>query len=224
MTTPTVITTTGAKKRLAGWAAIASGFIGIIAFASLFVYLATQETAFQATGVMPLVGSALLATSDLGSALQAVLLIPAASALDALGRQNAPRLSPAAFAVGVFALLAVAVFRVLTFVNPAVPGILFMAPMGFVGLWLIAVNAIARRALSWGLWIVGVVAGVGYAIVGASFFFLGGLVVLTEGPEAITSDVDFHIGIAIGGFPAGILFPVWAVLLGRKLLTLTDGD
>jgi hypothetical protein len=51
----------------------------------------------------------------------------------------------------------------------------------------------------------------------ASFFFLGGLVVLTDGPFAYANDVDFHNGIAIGGVPGNILYPIWTVLLGRKL-------
>ena len=223
MTTP-IVTATGAKNRLAGWAAIASGVVSVIAFASLVVYLATQERTFEATGVMPPIGTGLLATSDLASTLQVLLMIPAASALDALSRRNAPVVSRAAFTVGVVALLAVATLRLLTFANSAVPGILFMAPMGFVGVWLIVANAIARGALSRSVRIVGTLAGVGFAIMGASFFFLGGLVVLTAGGgDAITNDVDFHNGIAIGGVLADILFPVWAILLGRKLLTQADG-
>ncbi len=55
-------------------------------------------------------------------------------------------------------------------------------------------------------------------IVGASFFFLGGLVVLTEGPYAYAHNVNFHIGIAVGGLPGFIMYPIWAILLGRKLL------
>ena len=93
-----------------------------------------------------------------------------------------------------------------------------MGPMGFVGLWLIVVNWLLADVLSRTLRIAGTVAGVGLIILGASFFFLGGLLVLRDGPFAYASNVNFHIGIAIGGFPAFIVYPIWAILLGRKLL------
>ena len=96
--------------------------------------------------------------------------------------------------------------------------ILFMAPTGFVGVWLIVVNGLGASGLSRGLRAVGILAGIGLVIGGASFFFLGGLAVFTDGPFAYANDVDFHVGIAIGGILGNILFPTWAILLSRKLI------
>jgi hypothetical protein len=99
-----------------------------------------------------------------------------------------------------------------------VSDILFMAPTTFVGLWLVVVNWLLAGKLSLSARALGTTAGLGLLTVGLSFFFLGGLVVLTEGPFAYANDKDFHLGIAIGGVPGFILYPVWAVLLGRMLL------
>jgi hypothetical protein len=217
MTTPTA-TTTGSTYRFAGWAAIASGFIGIISIACLIAYLATQARQFMESGVMPPIGAVLTTGFIVGGLLQALCMIPVGIALHTLARQRWPRVSQAAITVGIVALAAVALLRLLLLLNPAVPDILFMGPMGFVGAWLIVVNWLLAGQFPRVLKIVGTVAGVGLVILGSSFFFLGGLAVLTDGPFAYANDVDFHVGIRIGGFPGFILYPIWAILLGRRLL------
>jgi hypothetical protein len=208
----------GSTYRSAGWAAIASGFVGILAVGSLIAYLTTQADEFIKSGVMPPVGRLLITSNYVGVMLQAIFMIPVAVALHTLGRQRSVGVSRAAVTVGIIALCGVALFRLLLLVNPAVSDILFMGPIGFVGVWLIVVNWLLAGVLSRAIRITGTIAGVGLVIVGASFFFLGGLVVLTEGPYAYTSNVAFHIGIAVGGLPGFIIYPIWAILLGRKLL------
>jgi hypothetical protein len=75
--------------------------------------------------------------------------------------------------------------------------------------------------LSRGIKIIGTIAGVGFVIAGISFFFLGGLAEFTH-PDSIGDDLVFHIPLWVGGVPAFILYPVWAILLGRKLLRAGD--
>lgn len=210
--------------RLAGWAAIASGVIGIIAFGSLIAYLATTPSEVLESkvalepGAIPLLSRLFLSSSDVGFILQSLLMIPVALAIHAYGRQRSPAVSLAAVTVAIIALGGVALLRFLTVVNPDVSGILFMGPTGFIGAWLIVVNWLLASVLSRGLRTTGTVAGVGLIIQSASFFFLGGLIVLTAGPEAYADDVDFHNWNAIGGVPGSILFAIWAILLGSKLL------
>jgi hypothetical protein len=219
MTTLTAVPTRRSNYRFAGWAAIASGVIGIAAILCLIAYLATQARTFVESGVMPPVGAVLITSNYVGVLLQALCLIPAALALHAFGRRRSLRLCQAAVAVGVIALAAVAILRLLLLLYPAtVSDILFMGPMGFVGAWLIVVNWSLAGVLSRVVRVVGAVAGAGLVILGASFFFLGGLAVLTDGPFAYANDADFHIGIAIGGLPGLTLFPVWAIFVGRRLL------
>src|SRR4051794_11314000 len=200
----------------AAWLSIGSGIAGFISLASLLAYLVTQADEFMKTGVMPPVGKILITTNYVGYALQAVLMIPVALLLHDLGRQRSPQVSRVSVAIGIVALLGMAIMRVLPVAYPAVSDILFMAPMGFFGIWLIAFSWLLKGRLSRGLRITGTIAGTGFAIVGASFFFLGGLAVLTDGPFAYANDEDFHVGIRIGGFPAFVLFPIWTILLGRQ--------
>jgi hypothetical protein len=145
-------------------------------------------------------------------------MVPVALALSTLSHDKAPSASRISVVVGIIALLGVAIARLLLLISPAVSDILFMGPMGFVGLWLIAVNWLSAGVITRALRILGMIAGLGLTILGASFFFLGGLAVLTDGPFAYANNVNFHIGIAIGGFPAFILYPTWAILIGRRLL------
>ena len=204
--------------RGSAYAAIASGVIGIISVASLVVYLASQATEFAESGVMPPLGKVLLTTNYAGVMLQALLMIPVALTVHAIGAQRSFRLSRIAVTIGVIALAVVAFLRLLLLLSPAVSDILFMGPMGFVGAWLIVVNWLLAGTLTGALRATGMVAGIGLVILGASFFFLGGLVVLTDGPFAYADDADFHVGIAIGGVPGLIVYPIWAILLGRTLL------
>jgi ketosteroid isomerase-like protein len=207
-----------APHRFAGWASIASGVVGIIALACLVAYLATQARTFVQTGVMPPTGWLLLTANKTGALLQALLMIPAAIAVLEAGRRGSASLSRAVAVVGCLGLAVVVLVRVGILLSPAVSDILFMGPIGFVGVWLIAVNWLLAGRLSLATRIVGTIAGLGLVIVGASFFFLGGLAVLTDGPYAYGKDVDFHVGIRIGGAPGFILFPIWSALLGRALL------
>ena len=204
--------------RNAGWASIASGVIGILAFASLIVYLVTQAGEFGRSGVMPPMGRFLLAVDFVGAALQVLLMLPVSLQLYALRHDRSSQLSRVALIVGVTGFVAVAIARVLALLNPAVSDILFMAPMGLVGVWLIAANWLRGTIPSRGLTVVGVIAGVGLTIVGLNFFFNGGIVVFTQGPFAYATDIRFHMGLALGGVPGFILFPVWAIWLGIKLL------
>lgn len=219
MTTAAAVVTAESKYRLAGWAGLASGVLGILSTACLIAYLTTQAQRFMATGVMPPLGAVLINGNNLGSMAQALCMIPVALALHDIARRRASGTSRAAMLVGVTALLGVALLRFLHAINPAFSDILFMGPTGFVGLWLLVVNVLLAGVLSGTLRVIGTIAGIGLLIVGASFFFLGGLIVLTGDPFAYGRDADFHVGITIGGVPGFILYPLWAILVGRRLMT-----
>jgi hypothetical protein len=206
--------------RLAGRSAIFSGAIGIVAFGALMAYLATQFSAYSNTGVMPLAGKVLLSVDYAGVAIQALLMIPAVITFDRLGEWKSPRFGKWAKVVGVSALVVVAIVRLLIFVSPSVSDILFMAPMGFVGAWLLAVNGFTKNVFPRWLRFLGLVAGAGLTVVGLNFFFNGGMAVFTRGPWAYADDVPFHKGLALGGLPGFILFPIWGILVGIRLARL----
>jgi len=218
MATLTAVPTGRSDYRFAGWAAIASGvacatfLLGLLAFLLMPPQFRTPEVRdiLQPINIVALL-------------LQALFLIPAAFALHTLGRRRCAKASIVAVTVAVIALAAIVVVRALLLLyRETTPDILFMGPMGFVGLWLIVVNWLLAGVLSTPVRIVGALAGLGLVILGASFFFLGGLAVLTEGPAAVATDVDFHIGIRSGGLPGLFLLSIWTILVGRRLLRMED--
>jgi len=224
MTTLPLNSIVPSNSRVAGRSAILSGVIGILAFAALVAYLATQVSKFADTGVMPQAGKILISINYVGVAIQALCMIPVVFALDRLcgwrSGLRSRRLSRWARIVCVFALVVVIVVRLLIFVSPAVSDILFMAPMGFVGVWLLVVNGLLKGVLPGWLRIVGWIAGAGLTVVGLDFFFNGGMAVFFHGPWAYAEDVPFHKGLAIGGLPGFILFPVWAIFVGTRMSRL----
>ena len=220
MTTLQAATGPGAASRGAAGSAIASELMGIMSFASLIacaVYVASHKPdEFKALADVPLLGRLLFKSVYVGSMLQALFMIPVAAAVHALGRLSSRTLSQILAAVGISALTAVVLLRVLIFVDPEVSDILFIGPIGFVGAWLIAVNWLLRDKLSRGLRLAGTVSGVGFVVAGMSFFFLGGLAEFAN-PGAYGDNMPFHIGLWVGGIPGFVVFPIWAILLGRGL-------
>lgn len=211
-------------NRPAGWAAIGSGMMGVLGFGFLIgfaAYVASQKTEFKELEDVPLLGRLLLKGNYVGIMLQAFFMIPVAAALHTLSRTRSQKIGRAATAVGITALVAVVLLRLLVLLNPKVSDLLFIGPMGFVGVWLIAVNWLLSGILTRGIKMIGTVAGAGFVIAGISFFFLGGLAEFTH-PDSIGDDLVFHIPLWVGGIPAFILYPVWAILLGRKLVRLDD--
>jgi hypothetical protein len=212
-------------NRLAGWAGIVSGISGLVAVYFLLAYLgsasATTRQEWLADGAVgtPPGVFAFQTVNYVGVLLQALFMIPVAVTLRQLDKLH-QGLSRLAATVGIVALGAIVMLRllVLTLGNRAVPDLLFLGPTGFVGIWLVFVNWLLTPVLPKKARVLGTIAGIGLAIAGASFFFLGGLTVLTEGPYAVAGDVDFHAGLYIGGFPGFILYSIWAILVGRRLL------
>ena len=221
MTTPPAATATRPTKRFVGWAAIASGIMGIMSFGFLLAFVAYAVTHkmgdIKEFADIPLVGRLLLKGSYVGSMLQALCMIPVLIAMHALGRLRSQKMSGAVTAVGMIGLIAVALLRAIILVNPKVSDILFIGPMGFVGVWLVMSNSLLRGVFSRGIRVMGVIVGVGFVIAGLSFFFLGGLAEFSH-PGALGNDLVFHAGLWGGGIPAFLLYPLWAILLGRKLL------
>lgn len=205
-------------QRLTGWSAIASGVIGIIAVTSLMAFFAVETPQVRSTG-NPTVSSPLGTTSDIALMLQALLMLPVAVALHARGRQRSPGLSRVALGLGVATLSTMVILQLLLVVKVlrfAQEGPPFTAAIGVLGLWLIVVNGSSSGALPRRITRTGSVAGIGFAVLAASFFAFGG-------PAAAADPVGFSnpallIGSGIGTLVGFIAYPIWAILLGRTLL------
>jgi hypothetical protein len=226
VTTLAVRRKSASSHRRAAWAAIASGVVGIVALA--FILAAVSERTNRLGAGRPgALSVSLQASHDVGLMLQAVLIIPAALILHAFGRRRSRALSGANVGVGVAALSLIALVELLLLINvvPTRLDTFYMPPLGVVGVWLIVANWLGvervPRALIW----LGTVAGLGLAVLGTSAFLfltfqaLGGAAAMADS-RTVKWNRELHVGLAVGTLIGRTMFPIWAMLLGRKLLLI----
>lgn len=214
--------TSPTTHRLLQWLAISSGALGICSFASLIVYITSPNIQMRASGAVAPMGEKLLAAQFLCSAAQFLMMVPIAIWFYRSGCSNisqADRIRTVRYwtILGVLALAAVGLLRLVAMVDAAISDILFMLPLGLVGVWLMAINWVNPTGLPGWMRVWSIIAGICLAGVGLNFLFNGGLAVFSEGPMAYGSNVNFHIGLGLFGFPGFILFATWSILLGVRL-------
>ncbi|MDB5024222.1 MAG: hypothetical protein JWP78_1977 [Mucilaginibacter sp.] len=206
--------------RTAGRAAIASGMAGVIAIAFLITYLVVRdENIYKAI--------ALMRFHDLALTIQMLLLIPVAIGLYKLSQQMPKGISNGMLNAGIGMLLFTAVLLLLG-IFKVVSDVLYTAPQGFFGVWLIFVNWRLKRMLPIWLRLFGMVVGLGLALVGV--FCIGYAlfvdVIILRIPAATVEEVQkvpdtpanqiLH-QINWVGAPMGVLtLPFWALLLGLR--------
>lgn len=180
------------------WLAILSGVLGICSFASLIAYITSPDLQMEESGAVAPTGQLLLTAQFLCSAAQVFLMIPVAIWLYRRNQRRLPGVGRKRMVrnwtmLGVVALAAVGVLRLIAMVDVAISDILFMLPMGLVGAWLVSINWLNLKVLPKWMRIWGAVAGIGLVGVGLNFIFNGGLAVFSDSPMAYRSNVQFHI-------------------------------
>jgi hypothetical protein len=153
--------TTASSYRSAGWAAIASGVIGLAAYGCLLSAVLTRDSWFLSRYVY-----LMFKANQVGFILQLLLLIPAAAGLQKLSQQQSPGISRAALNVGIGAL-ALAVVSLLLGIVGILPEGYSFTTLGMVGVGLIVVNwrlsGVMPRWLRW----LGMTVGSGVLIFGS---------------------------------------------------------
>src|SRR5258705_7698488 len=157
----------GPSYRNAGRAAIASGVIGIAAFGLLMGAVLTRASSGQ---YIPSARIRMLFNAhDIGIALQFLLIISVVFGLRTLSRQSPPGLSKATFATGVGALIFVVLLVLLGVGDKIVTNGIYTFPQGIFGIWLIVANWRLSGSLpGWLRWL-GMIVGLGLALVGTCF-------------------------------------------------------
>ncbi|MDB5148165.1 MAG: hypothetical protein JWQ57_2185 [Mucilaginibacter sp.] len=214
---------TASPYRSAGWSAIASGIIGIVAYGSLMTAVTTRTTKVPSQAVYFLFNA-----HDVGLIIQFLLMIPVVFALYKLSQQRYPGMSKSMLRVGIGAVSFIAFLLPLGILNITSNG-LYTFPQGVFGVWLIIVcwrmPHVLPRAVRW----LGMVVGPGLVLVGMAL--IGYLIFVNTLPLQIPS-VDpakypdsftlanqiIHYFIYIGSYMGVMTLPVWTILLGRKLL------
>ena len=216
--------TTRVSYRSAGWSAITSGILGLLAFAALITAVLTR-TSWEIT---PRIWF-LFNVHNAVTILQFLSMIPLAIGLYNLSHKQSPGMSRATLNIGIVTLSLTALFNLLYF-----PKIMsdeyYMIPQGVFGVWLIAVNWQLKSILSKGLRWFGIIVGFGLALVGvyeigfAIFVDPSGLRIPAPDFESIkdpgdtTANIIVHLILDIGTFIGVLPFPIWAITIGRKLL------
>jgi hypothetical protein len=214
--------------RVIGWAAIASGAIGIIAYGCLMLALA-KRNAVENTDALSLF---FFSAHGLTVVVQLLLMIPLVIELKALSRQSTPTKQSSTFNGGVVAISLTTLLLLLIYVNFVSDG-LYMLPQGAFGVWLMLVNWNLREMLPAWLRYFGMVTGVGLLLVGISFGAYAIVVdtVVLRIPAAPLSDYP-HTFSAVNAFLHQVLYvgtcmgvatlPIWTALTGWRLLAEID--
>lgn len=209
--------------RNTGWMAIASGVVGLAAFAVLMVAVTTRSTWVLSSRVY-----LLFRAHDLAVVLQFLALIPVALGLQRLSRENPPGIGSRTLIWGVGALCLVALLLLLG-VGKVVNDMAYMLPQGLFGAWLILANMRLSGLLPRWLRYFGVVVGFGLVLVGTVFpglalFVYPNMLKIPAAP--VDNDAFQNTGVnqllhgllAVGSVLGVMTLPVWSLLTGAKLI------
>lgn len=182
-------------SRLASW----SAYLSVAATWLGFILLVLFFSIGQPFGTL----------NDTASVLQVLFMIPVAIALHRLAPVNALQPSLATAVIGIGAMSIIAVLQSLIAINPALYPVLTGAVLvagGGLGVWLVLANYLCRQyallpnRLAW----LGIITGLSYVVLVIGF--------LLSGQE--------NILFGIGSLMVIIIYPIWAIWLGRRLLLI----
>jgi len=207
--------------RSPGWAAIASGTIGIFAIASLIGYLVLRSSN---TGA----GILMNRLHDVGVSLQFLLLIPVVIAFHKMSQQRGLSITQTSFTTGIVTICFIVLFLLLILPG-IVSDILYMLPEGVFGAWLIFICYRMKGILSKGLKRFGMIIGFGFILVG--LFFVGYIILVSTIPLRIpaasleeSSNIQItpansylHYFLDIGSLLGVLTLPIWTIFVGLKL-------
>jgi hypothetical protein len=212
-------------SRYGAQAAIASGILSIIGTIFLVAFFVVEAPAILESGTteqwLPL-GR----TNDALVGLTALAAIPLAARLHLTWRGREEGISSAAFAIAIVAFLGTGVTQLVyaaNVISSATQTILIGPLFAGTGVWLLAVNAgRAVPSLRGRLRSVGIVAGVGYALL-----LVTTLAYVTSGssdPAVAFQNPVFAVAAGLGFLGGYVGYPAWAIWLGRRLLRGETGD
>ncbi len=210
--------------RTAGWAAIGSGAIGLMAYGFLFTAV-TSRTDWVISNYVYVMFRA----HDIGVIIQFLLLIPVVFGLFKLSQAKPQGMNRTTLNVGIGALLFTAVFLLLGIVKILVDGH-YTVPQGVFGVWLMVVNWRLSGVLPNGLRWFGIVVGLGLLIVAT---FVPGYAIFVDPvilrippvdlanypePPMDLANTILHQIIWIGTIMGVATLPIWTILLGARFL------
>lgn len=214
---------TAQAYRTGRWALLA-GILGIVAVGLLITALAAPTP--EVNGMRR--ETSLFAWQNGGVIPQALAMIPVTLGLHRLSADSAAGPRVGLLWLGLVAQVSLIVTSALLFPG-LVSDMLYMGPIGLVGLWLLLVNRPKDEPMSKGVAWTGRVAGAGLLAVGAGFVIYGAAVApavfirpLTnaeiDAQSLTTGNLVAHVLMAVGTLLGRLIYPIWALLLGRQLI------
>jgi hypothetical protein len=210
--------------------ALFSGVAGLLGFALLLAALLaptpSPDTMRRETN--------LFLWQDAGVIVQALTMLPVTWGIYRLSLRRDGGSSREWLILGLFAQSSLVFASALIFTG-TVSDMLYMAPIGLVGMWLLLVNrsgnGIASSAVVW----LGRAAGAGLLIIAVGFviygIFIAPAVFLRplsnaeiDAQSLTPANLVAHVCMAVGTLLGRLVYPVWALLLGRRLLLTRDAD
>lgn len=211
-------------RRIAGWFAVASGVLGVVAFGLLAAALIVPQPNPNTTRRF----ESLFLWQDSAVMLQTVLMAALTLSLYLVVRLYSSSWSRLWLCLGLLAQILLVLSLALLFAGVS-SDMLYMAPQGLLGAWLILTNAMLAGVLSRSARLLGNVAGVGLMVIALGFLIFAIFVApgIISGPltnaqiDALpwsTPNQVAHIGMLAGTLFGLTTYPIWTLLLGRTLL------
>ncbi len=211
--------------RNASWAAYLSGIAALLSFAAYIAFLVFDLPQTMRSGNI----SQQTLTGDLiglFQALSALFMIPLALSLDQHVHPRAASASRVATVIGIAGMSVLIGFSVLILLRVMTEpqsGMQTALAFAAIGVWLVIANNFSREntlpaRLAW----LGIIIGAAYVFFAIVFWVSGAANV--ESSAALQSNSFFLIGYAALSLSSFILYPIWALWLGRVLQSQSQGN
>lgn len=212
--------------RRTGVLAVASGLLGLLGVGLLIGALAAPTPAPDSMRR----ATSLFAWQNAAVVLQALMMIPVTLGLFQAGRNLNRNGDTLTASIGLLGQITLVLAAGLLFTG-TVSDMLYMAPIGLVGVWLLLISRktdeTSTRTIVW----TGRVAGVGLVLVGAGFVIYGALVAPAvfmrplsnaeiDAQSLTTPNLIAHVCMALGTLLGRLIYPIWAIILGRRMVRL----
>jgi hypothetical protein len=210
--------------RRTGLLALASGLLGFVGVGLLIAALAAPTPAADSMRR----STSLFAWQNAAVVLQALAMIPVTLGLYRARSQSKAASEYLALIIGLSGQLALILAAGLLLVG-TVSDMLYMGPIGVVGLWLLLVNKTDGELFPRGIAWTGKIAGVGLILIGIGFVIYGAFVAPAvfirplsnaelDAQSLTMPNLVAHICMAAGTLLGRLVYPIWAVLIGKRML------
>ncbi len=201
-----------------GWSAILSGGVQLLGLVFLILFYALEAPQVMHSGepsTPPLFGT----LNDASFIFVALFMIPPALALHRRTQSKNPALAGVTLMIGSIGMLGGAIVQLLYV--PRVISSVQSSPwltlsIGIIGVWMLLVNLLGRRGgdlpgrQAW----LGMITGILMSFLPITYFVGGGSEIVSD-PSASLGNPFVIMGFAMGTIGFGLLFPIWAIGIGR---------